>query len=209
LNKYPIFNFTYSRGLKGPLGGEYDYHNFKLKVEKVFYLAPFGQLESIVEAGNTIGQVPYPLMTMHRANQTFFYQQESYNMMNFLEFVSDHYASINIYHNFQGFFFNRIPLIKKLQWREVFTIKALWGGIWSKNEPNQRNRLFYLPTELDANNKEVPITYALDGKPYIEGSVGISNIFHLIRIDFVHRLNYLDHPNVSPWGIRGKVKFEF
>jgi hypothetical protein len=209
LNKYPIFNFTYTKGLKGPLGGEYDYHTLKLKVEKVFYLAPFGQLESIFEAGNTIGQVPYPLMTMHRANQTFFYQQESYNMMNFLEFVSDHYASINIYHNFQGFFFNRIPLIKKLQWREVFTIKALWGGIWSKNAPNERNRLFYLPTELDANNNEVPITYALNGKPYIEGSVGIGNIFHLIRIDFVQRLNYLDHPGVSKWGIRGKVKFEF
>ncbi len=205
LNKYPIINLSLGVGLKGVAGGEYNYQNLKLKVEKVFYLAPFGQLESILEAGKTFGNVPYPLLTMHRANQTFFYQQESYNMMNFLEFVSDHYASINIYHNFQGFFFNRIPLLKKLQWREVFTLKALWGGIDTPNMPNARNSLFYLPT--DENGQ--PITYALGKKPYIEGSVGIGNIFHLIRIDYVQRLNYLDHPGVSKWGIRGKVKFEF
>ena len=209
LNKYPIVNLSFTKGFKGILSGEYDYGNIKLKVEKVFYLAPFGQMETILESGKTFGRVPYPLLVLHRANQTFFYQQESYNLMNFMEFVSDHYASINIYHNFQGLFFNRIPLIKKLQWREVFTLKALWGGVHNVNIPNTDNRLLRFPTDIDGNNKEVPITYALDGKPYIEGSVGIGNIFHLIRIDYVQRLNYLDHPGVSKWGIRGKIKFEF
>ena len=204
LNKYPIINFTYSMGLKDVLGGEYKYQNLKLKVEKVFYLAPFGQMETIIEGGKIFGQVPYPLLVLHRANQTFFYQQESYNLMNFLEFVSDHYASVNIYHNFQGFIFNRVPLLKKLQWREVLTLKALWGGVNSTNIPTADNRLLRLPTD-----NGVPITYTLDGKPYLEGSVGIGNIFHLLRIDYVQRLNYLDHPNVSKWGIRGKLKFEF
>ena len=204
LNKHPIINLSFSMGLKGLLGSEYNYQNLKLKVEKVFYLAPFGQMETIVEGGKTFGQVPYPLLVLHRANQTYFYQQESYNLMNFLEFVSDHYASINIYHNFQGFIFNRVPLLKKLQWREVITLKALWGGVESRNIPTADNRLLRFPTD---NN--LPITYTLDGKPYIEGSIGIGNIFHLIRLDYVQRLNYLDHPNVSKWGIRGKVKFEF
>ncbi|MDZ7880585.1 MAG: DUF5686 family protein [Saprospiraceae bacterium] len=205
LNRYPIFNINYSLGIKGALGGEYNYHTLKFTGEKVFYIAPFGQLEAAVEAGKTFGQVPYPLLTVHRANQTFFNQRESYNMMNFLEFVSDHYASINIYHNWQGFFFNRIPLLKKLQWREVITLKALWGGVTTQNSPNNRNRLLYLPT--DENGQ--PITYTLNEKPYIEGSIGIGNIFRLIRIDYVQRFNYLDNPNVSKWGIRGKIKFEF
>jgi hypothetical protein len=205
LNKHPIINLSFTKGLKGIAGGEYDYGNIKLKVEKVFYLAPFGQLETIWEGGKTFGRVPYPLLILHRANQTFFYQQESFNMMNFMEFVSDHYASVNIYHNFQGFFFNRIPLIKKLQWREVFTFKAIWGGVNNVNLPNADNRLLRFPTDEQGQ----PITYSLDGKPYIEGSVGIGNIFHLIRIDFVQRLNYLDHPGVSKYGIRGKIKFEF
>lgn len=204
LNKHPIINLSFSMGLKGIMGSEYNYQNLKLKVEKVFYLAPFGQMETIVEGGKTFGQVPYPLLVLHRGNQTFFYQQESYNMMNFLEFVSDHYASINIYHNFQGFIFNRIPLLKKLQWREVITLKALWGGVESKNIPTAENRLLRLPVDNGA-----PLTYTLDGKPYIEGSVGIGNIFHLIRLDYVQRLNYLDHTGVAKWGIRGKVKFEF
>lgn len=204
LTKYPIINLSYSMGLKGVMGGEYNYQNLKLKVEKVFYLAPFGQMEVITEGGKIFGQVPYPLLVLHRANQTFFYQQESYNMMNFLEFVSDHYASVNIYHNWQGFFLNRIPLLRKLQWREVVTLKALWGGVDALNKPNADNRLLHFPTD-----NGVPITYTLDGKPYLEGSVGIGNIFHLLRIDFVRRLNYLDHPGVSKWGIRGKIKFEF
>ena len=191
-------------GLKGVLEGEYNYQNLKLKVEKVFYLAPFGQMEMIAEGGKIFGQVPYPLLVLHRANQTFFYQQESYNMMNFLEFVSDHYASVNIYHNFQGFILNRIPLLKKLQWREVLTLKALWGGVDQINMPTADNRLLRFPTD-----NGLPITYTLDGKPYLEGSVGIGNIFHLLRIDYVQRLNYLDHTNVSKWGIRGKLKFEF
>ncbi len=209
LNKHPIINLSFTMGLKGIAGSQYDYQNLKLKVEKVFYLAPFGQMETILEGGKTFGQVPYPLLVLHRANQTFFYQQESYNMMNFLEFVSDHYASINIYHNFQGFFFNRIPLLKKLQWREVFTLKALWGGVESQNIPTVENRLLRFPTDIDGQGKEIPITYTLNQTPYIEGSVGIGNILHLIRIDFVQRFNYLDHISVAKYGIRGKVKFEF
>jgi hypothetical protein len=205
LNKYPVFELRFTKGLKGLVNGEYDYHRIQFKSEKVFYLAPFGYSDLIVEAGRTFGQVPYPLLTAHRANQTYAYQMESYNLMNFLEFVSDKYVSVNYYHNFQGVFFGRIPLLKKLKWREVFTFKSLWGGIDAKNLPSNENSLLRFPV----NEKGEVLTHSLDKKPYIETSVGISNIFKVIRIDYIRRLNYNDLPNVTKSGIRARVKMEF
>ena len=206
LNKYPIFQLTYNKGIKGVLNSEYDYHQVNFKAEKIFYVAPLGYSDVIVEAGRTFGNVPYPLLTIHRANQTYAYQMESYNLMNFLEFVSDKYAAVNVFHNFGGVFLGRIPLIKKLKWREVVTFKALWGGLDAGSRPNSENGLLRFP--IDENTKQ-PLTYTLEKKPYIEASVGVANIFKVVRIDYVRRLNYLDHPNVTKWGIRTRVKLEY
>jgi Family of unknown function (DUF5686) len=205
LNKYPILELRYTSGVKGLMNSEYDFQRIQFKGEKVFYLAPFGYSDLIVEAGRTFGQVPYPLMTAHKANQTYAYQMESYNLMNFLEFVSDKYVSVNYYHNFQGVFFGRIPLLKKLKWREVFTFKSLWGGIDAKNMPNNENSLLRFPVD----EKGEVLTHSLEKKPYIETSVGISNIFKVIRVDYVRRLNYNDLPNVTKSGIRVRIKMEF
>jgi hypothetical protein len=125
--------------------------------------------------------------------------------MNFLEFVSDKYASVNLFHNFGGIFFGRVPLLRKLKWREVITFKALWGGLDDKNKPDGENQLLRFPKADDSN----PLTYTLEKAPYIEASVGISNIFRVIRIDLVRRFNYLDHPNVSKMGIRARFKVDF
>jgi hypothetical protein len=205
LTKYPILEFWYNAGVKGLWDSEFNYHTIRFKGEKVFYLSPIGWSDIIVEAGRTFGQVPYPLLTAHRANQTYAYQMESYNLMNFLEFVSDKYASINIFHNFGGFFFGRVPLLKKLKWREVITFKALYGGVDEENKPNGDNQLLSFPKADDGQ----PLTYTLERKPYMEASVGISNIFRVIRVDLVRRLTYLDHPNVSKMGVRVRFKLEF
>jgi len=45
--------------------------------------------------------------------------------------------------------------------------------------------------------------------PYIEGSIGIGNIFKLFRVDLVKRFTYLDHPNIAELGLRMRFKFDF
>lgn len=205
VDKYPIFNLRYTAGLKGVLGGDYNYHNFMGSVDKRFYLSQLGYTDVTVEGGYNLGKIPFPLLSIHRANQTYAYQLQSYNLMNFLEFVSDHYASINIDQNFNGFFFNKIPLLQHLKLREVMSFKALYGGLRNENNPNKN---------LDAmqfvrNDDGQPITYALDRGPYMEGSVGVGNIFKVLRVDAVKRFSYLENPNVSSWGIRARVKFDF
>lgn len=205
LTKYPIFNIDYTAGVKGVLGSGYNYHRVTAKISKGFFLSPFGWSIGIVEAGRVFGQVPYPLLIAHRANQTYAYQLESYNLMNFLEFISDKYVSVNIFHNFGGFFFNRVPLLKKLKWREVVTAKVLWGGLDDKNRPGPENGLLIFPVDKDGNN----ITYTLDKQPYIEASAGIANIFKVIRIDVVRRLTYTNNPGISKMGVRMRFKLEF
>ncbi|WP_406823418.1 DUF5686 family protein [Pedobacter sp. KACC 23697] len=204
-DRYPVFNLRYTAGLKGVLGGEYNYHNVLGSIDKRFYLSQLGYSDVTVEGSYIAGKVPFPLLDIHRANQTYAYQLNSYNLMNFLEFVSDHYVSINIDHNFNGFFFNKVPLIKKLKLREVVSFKALYGGLRNENNPNLQSGLYQLPVYENGAQR----TYALGNEPYMEGSIGVGNIFKLLRVDLVKRFNYLNHPEVSEWGIRARVKFDF
>ncbi|MEP6747921.1 MAG: DUF5686 family protein [Bacteroidota bacterium] len=208
INKHPIFELRYIAGIKGLFGGEYNYHSFNLNMYKRFYLSQFGYTDVTLEGGLLLGKVPFPLLNIHRANQTYTYQLNSYNLMNFLEFASDHYAAVNVDHYFNGFIFNKIPFLKKLKWREVITSKFLFGGVRDENNPAKTADQLKFPV-TNINGQVQTSTFTLSNGPYIEVSAGISNIFKLIRIDYVRRFSYLDHPGALSWGIRGRVKFDF
>ena len=204
-SKYPIISVDYTQGLNNVLGGEYNYEKLHARIDKRFYLSQLGYADVTVEGGKIFGQVPYPLLNIFRANQTYAYDLYSYNLMNFLEFVSDHYEAIDIDQHFVGFFFNKIPLLKKLKWREVASFKAIYGGVSDNNNPALHPSLYQYPVTATGQ----PITYSLGSTPYVEASVGIENIFKFVRVDLVRRFTYLDHPDVSKFGIRTLVKFDF
>lgn len=204
-NGYPIFTLRASVNVKGFLKGDYNYQNVSLQIFKRLFMAPFGYADVTLEGGRVFGKVPFPLLAIHRANQTYSYQTQSYNLMNFMEFMSDKYASVNIDHSLNGAILNKVPLIKRLQLREMLSFKMLFGGISSKNMPDNDPDLYRFAT----NNEGVQTSFALGNVPYIEGSLGITNIFKLIRVDYVRRFNYLDHPNVSKSGIRAKIHVDF
>jgi hypothetical protein len=199
VNKYPIFKLRYITGVKGLFNGDYNYHNFNLYAEKRFYMSQLGFTDITTEGGYIIGQVPFSLLTVHRANQTFGYQLNSYNMMNFLEFVSDKYYAVNFDVHFNGFFLNKVPLLRNFKLREVASAKLLWGSVRDENNPAKNPEVF----------KFMPDTYTLDNGPYVEVSVGLANIFKLIRLDLIKRITYLDHPGITTWGLRTRVRFEF
>jgi hypothetical protein len=205
IEKYPVFNLNYSAGIKGLFNGDYNYQNILGSIDKRFYLSQFGRTDVRIEGAYTFGKVPYPLLSIHKANQSYSYQVYAYNLMNFLEFVSDHYVSLNVDHNFNGLFLNRIPLIKHLKLREYLSFKGIYGGVRSENNPDLDRSLLQYPV----NEAGVKTTYAFGNTPYMEGSVGIGNIFKVIRLDLVRRFTYLDQPNVSKYGLRAKVQFEF
>jgi hypothetical protein len=210
-NKYPVTRLQLTYGSKF-LQNDYDYLNVKLSASKRFYLSVLGYTDVILEGGKIFGKVPYPLLFIHRANQTYSYQIASYNLMNFLEFVSDEYISLNIDHCFNGFFFNKIPLIKKLKWREFVAAKVLFGRLTTLNNPRDNPDLFRFPVDpfgLPGETSGTPVTFSLDEGPYIEVSAGIGNILKLFRVEFIKRLTYLDHPFVANFGIRVRFKIDF
>jgi hypothetical protein len=157
--------------------------------------------------GKIFGTVPYPLLFIHHANQNWAYQDEAFNLMNYYEFISDQYIQLMIGYNFNGFIFNRIPLIQKLNWRECFAIKAVWGKVGENNTPNTstNSHLPHFPTLPEG----LPSCFVLNSGPYIEGNIGIDNIFKVLRIDYVRRFSYLNNPNIAEWGIRFRLRFAF
>lgn len=201
--KYPVIQLKIAGGLKS-LGNDYNYLRFQFAISRRYYLSILGYSDVSFEAGKIIGKVPYPLLFIHNANQTYSYQRNSYNLMNFLEFVSDQYVSLNIDHSFNGFFFNKIPLLKKLKLREVITCKVLYGSLGKINNPDYQNDLFILPVEKNG----LLLTNPLGKLPYIEASVGVSNILKIFRVDLIKRFNYLNHPNVSDLGFRVQFRFD-
>lgn len=204
-NKHPIITLRANFGIKGFLNGQYEYQSYSLNVYKRFYLSQVGFTDLVLESGYIAGKVPFPLLFIHRANQSYAYQLQSYNLMNFLEFVSDRYLALNIDHCFSGFFVNKIPLINRLKLREFVTLKVLYGNVRDENQPSLNNDQFKFPVDQYGRTS----TYTLHREPYIEGSVGLGNIFNLLRVDVVRRFTYLTNQNVSEWGIRARVKFDF
>ncbi len=202
--KYPVFELRYLAGSKA-WGNSYEYQNLRFSIRKRFYLSVLGYSDVSLGGGKIFGKVPYPLLNMPQANQSYSYQIESYNMMNFLEFVTDQYTSLLIDHSFNGFFFNKIPLVRRLKLRELITLKMLYGNVTKTNDPAQQTDLFRLPIETGGT----PITYTLGKTPYIEGSIGVGNIFKFFRVDLVRRFTYLNNPNVSEYGLRMRFKFDF
>ena len=203
------FNYTtslrYSKGFKGVAGGQYNYQELVASLYKYTNTPPFGYNKFYVEAGGVFGKVPFPLLTIHRGNQTYITQQFSYNLMNFMEFVSDRYATLMLEHYFSGFFLNKIPLIRKLKWREACSFKILYGQVSAQNQPSENSGLLKFPTFPDGT----PITYTLEQKPYMEASIGITNIFKFLRVDLVRRFTYLEHPGATKYGVRFGIWVEF
>ncbi len=203
--KYPVMSLSYQQDIKGLFGGQYSYQNLYGRIDKRFYLSQLGYADVTVEGSELFGQVPFPLLDIHRANQTYTFDFDSYNLMNFLEFASDHYADLKVDYNLNGFLLNKIPLIKKLKWREIISFKVLYGGLRDENNPSLHANLLQFP--LDQNGK--PQTFTLGNKPYVEGGIGIGNILKIFRIDLVERFTYLDNPNISKLGIRASAWFDF
>jgi hypothetical protein len=194
-------NLQINHGFNGLFNGAYDFTSVKASIFKRFYLSQLGYTDITILGNYLVGKVPFPLLNIAPANQSLAYNEDAYNQQTYLEFVSDHYAGINLTHSFNGFLLNKFPLIKHLKWREYLSAKVLFGGLRNENNPLYSSNLFRFPVGGDGANG----TYALGTKPYVEAGVGIGNIFKFLRIDGIKRFNYLDHPGAVEYG----VKFSF
>lgn len=204
----PVFTLSHTAGFKGVLGGEYNYNLTEIGLYKRFWFSSWGKIDMFVKGGAQWNKVPFPLLIMPAANLSYILQRETFNLINNMEFLNDRYASLDVSWDLNGKIFNRIPLLKKLKWREAIGFKMLYGHLTDKNNPMKHpgdSELFLFSTR-DGR----PTSFVMDPKtPYMECSVGIHNIFKILHIDYVRRLNYLDHPDANKWGVRFMVMMTF
>jgi hypothetical protein len=197
----PIFILSHTMGFKDILSGEYNFNLTEVSVRKRFWLSSWGKVDISLKGGVQWDKVPFPLLILPAANLSYITQPETFALINNMEFLNDRYASANISYDMNGKLFNRIPLIKRLKWRETFHFRALSGKLTNMNNPHynpQDSELFLFPTRNGYTS-----SFVMDPKiPYIEASVGVYNIFKLLHVEYVRRLTYLDNPRINKHGIR-------
>jgi len=196
--RYPVFDFGITKGLKNVLSSAYDYTKMDFSVQQDINLTPFGHLDYKLRAGHYFGKLPYPLLEIHPGNEYFYYEPNSFEMMNYYEFISDNFATLRIENYFRGGLFNYIPGLKLLKLRQFWTAKCAIGNLSQEN------------TNLNMNHGYPFRTLA--GTPYVELGTGVANILHLIRIDCVWRVMPKPLPTEQRnayFGVFGSLEFVF
>ncbi|MBO4826794.1 MAG: carboxypeptidase-like regulatory domain-containing protein [Prevotella sp.] len=201
----PVFTIGHTIGIKGFLGGDYSYHVSEASIYKRFWMKSWGKIDCYLKGGIQWSKVPYPLLIMPAANLSYIVEDETFNLVNNMEFLNDRYASLDISWDMNGKIFNRIPLLKKLKWREYLGVKCLWGQLTDKNNPTLAQN------EGDPLLMPMPEgSYVMDkNEPYVELIAGIHNILKIMHVEYVRRLNYLNLPTASKHGIRFMVRMTF
>ena len=199
----PVFSVSHTLGLKGVLGGQYSYNYTEAGIYKRFWMNSWGKIDCYLKGGIQWEKVPFLLLCMPEANLSYIIQDNTFNLINNMEFLNDRYVSADISWDFNGKIFNRIPLLKKLKWREYVGVKMLWGELSDKNNP--------------AKQVDSPIVMAFPTgssimdphRPYWELVLGVHNIFKIMHVEYVRRLNYNDLPTAHKYGVRFMVRMTF
>ena len=214
-NDSPIFELNHTIGLKNVLGNDYTYNYTEAKVYKRLYLSSWGKIDTYVKGGIQWNKVPFPLLIMPAANLSYIKERETFSLIDNMEFMNDRFVSIMSGWDMNGKILNRIPLIRKLKWREYIGFNMLWGTLTDKNNPFLAknagdSRLFYFPGEFRKDGTFKYQSRVMDkNKPYFEVVAGIHNIFKILHVEYVRRLNYLDNPDIDKWGIRIMLRMTF
>lgn len=197
----PIITLTHTYMPKGLLGSLYEVNKTELGLQKRFWFSAFGYADIIVKGGKIWSKVPYPDLLLPNANLSYTIQNESYALMDVMEFANDQYLSWDVTYWGGGALLNRIPLIKYLKLREVLTFRGLWGSLSDRNNPAKSGDVFLFPADV--------LCQKMGSKPYMEIGVGLDNILTFLRLDYVWRLTYRNTPGVDRGGLRLAFHFTF
>ncbi|MEE9349354.1 MAG: DUF5686 family protein [Flavobacteriaceae bacterium] len=191
--RFPVFYLSYTKGLKGVLDSDFDFQKLQFFYQQRAQLGAIGKLKYVIEVGKTFGDVPLSLLDVVPGNQSPMMAQRTFDLLDYYEFVTDQYASIHLDHNFNGRFFSKIPLIKKLNLRAVVGARAVIGSVSNSN------------TLMNASS----FSYTAPEQVYWEYHAGIDNIFKFLRVDAVFRGNYRTIPGATNFAIKGGFNFYF
>jgi hypothetical protein len=190
---YARFFVSYSNGIKGVLNSDFNYQKLQLYYRQPTLIGGFGRLFTTLETGKIFGKVPLGLMGVIPGNQSWFVIENTYNLLDYYDFVADEYVSMHLEHHFNGRLFSRIPYLRKLNLREIVGIKGVYGRV------SENNKM------LNASG----LQYVAPDNVYWEYNAGVGNIFKVLRIDCAWRGSYLEMPNARKFAVRASFGFYF
>lgn len=192
--KYPLVSFEVAVGIKDFLNSQFNYQHYKLKLEYQLRANKAGYLNILAEGGIINGNLPYQLLHVPNGNPLLFNDDRGFNLMNYMEFVSDRYVSLQLEHHFNGLLFNLIPGVRKAKLRSLLIAKLYYGTLTNANQ----NGNYLLANEMEV------LQY-----PYLEVGFGIENILKISRIDFTWRLTQRDNSNTLGFIVKPSFYFRF
>jgi hypothetical protein len=186
--RFPVLHFTVAAGHTFIDAATDDWYGrlFSTLKHDIY----FGQtrLNCVVESGIYFGRLPYTMLNIPRGNETMGYFTYDFNMLNYLEFVHDKFTHLYATYHLNGFLLRRIPLISKLNLREVMSVKVMVGDLSSRHQT-----LLDLPAGVSAMQN-----------PYIELGAGFENILRILQIQAVWRVHPTSIYDAPEIGIRAK-----
>ena len=182
---YPIIEIQYTYGMPDIWKSNYQYHKFTIGLKHFISFGFFGKTIYYVEAGKILGTVPFPLLKLHEGSTGIAYNMRSFNLMNYYEFASDEYVSFFAEHHFNGLVLNKIPLLRRLKFREVVYAKGVWGNLSDANRA-----VLQFPNRMS----DVKI-------PYIEVGLGVENILNFLSINYFRRVTHIRKEGIRKNGI--------
>ena len=182
--RYPIITVDLLGGVKGITADDCSFLRGELTMDWRIPAGVIGFGRFHLNGGAILGSVPYPLLKLHEGNQSQLFgspvvkltDRSAFSMANYYEFGSDRWVTGFYEHNFNGLLLGVIPLIQKLDLREVVTVRGAWGTISEQNRSGAPFRLMEGLNSLET--------------PYVEAGVGVANIFHLFRVDCMWKLTH-------------------
>ena len=198
---HPVVTLDLLGSLKGIGKNEYTYFRSEVTVDYKLPLPPIGTSSFKFTIGKLIGVVPYPMLKLHEGNGTYINDPKAFSCMEFYEFASDTWTTLFYEHNFGGFFLGKIPILKRLRWREIISLKAAYGTLSEKNNgiltsDRAPGAPLLFPSGMGSLNK-----------PYVEMGCGISNIFNILRVDTIWRMTHRNIQDASGNIVRSPNRF--
>lgn len=138
--------------------------------------------------------VPFPLLVYPNQRQRHHIENNAFFLSRALEFMADEQVTLRTTFVGEELLLARVPLLDRLGFRELLSVRVSYGRLSDKNDPERTQELYRFP--------DLSRRYGSD--PYLEGTIGITNILGLLRVEYVHRFTYRDHPEA----LLGKIRID-
>lgn len=182
ITRAPVLRLTHTWAPAGILGTRWGVNKTEMMVDKRWYFSAWGHIDTRFGAGHVWNQTVFPSLLVPNVNLSYIIHSKAFALMNAMEFVNDSYVELHLNYNANGALLNYIPLVKKLKLREIVGFHAIWGHLSDRNNPACNPDLLQFPA--------IAGTKRMGSTPYMEFNVGLSNIFRILSVEYVHRLTH-------------------